>query len=130
MLVVDDEADVREWLRLSLSLEGWEVLDAADGPAALTVCEEVEPDVVVLDQHLPGMSGTDCAAALRASRVGAVLLLFSAAVDADSVASARALGVVPISKVERSLLFQIMGRLRDEAFRHRQDVRQELARRP
>lgn len=130
VLVVDDDAAVRDWLRLSLALEGWEVLDAADGPAALTCCEDVEPDVVVLDQHLPGMSGTDCAAELRNRRVGSVLLVFSAAVDATSAETAQALGLVPISKIERGLLFQLMQRLRDDAYRRRRELRVERAHRP
>lgn len=128
VLVVDDDADVREWLRVSLGLEGWDVLDAADGPAAIACCDDVEPDVVVLDQHMPGMTGTECAASLRARKVGSVLLLFSAAADAQSLEAARTLDMVPISKIERGLLFQLMERLRDDAYRRRQELRLERAR--
>ena len=59
VLVVDDEADIRCLLQFKLEQAGYEVEMAEDGPAALSVTESWQPDVVVLDVGMPGMTGYD-----------------------------------------------------------------------
>ena len=65
ILVVDDEAAVRDALRRALELEGYEVELAADGLEALERLETdgPEPDAVVLDVLMPGVDGSRSAAA-------------------------------------------------------------------
>jgi CheY-like chemotaxis protein len=65
ILVVDDNVDAAESLRMLLSLEGHEVQIAHDGPAALRVVQEMQPDVVLLDIGLPRMDGYEVARQLR-----------------------------------------------------------------
>ncbi len=57
MLLVEDDADVRALVRRTLSREGWTVLEAADGHAAIERLEAGPPDVVLLDLMMPRMDG-------------------------------------------------------------------------
>ena len=65
VLVVDDNADAREALRLLLEDEGHDVRIAGDGPSALESAARFPPEVVLLDIGLPGMDGYEVARALR-----------------------------------------------------------------
>jgi CheY-like chemotaxis protein len=65
ILVVDDEAPIRDMLDLVLSLEGFEVYTAADGLSAIELAKSLEPDVIVLDIMMPGLSGREVAELLR-----------------------------------------------------------------
>lgn len=60
VLVVDDDKDTREVLRMALEDEGYEVIEAANGSEALSflwLCSS--PLVVILDQRMPGLLGTE-----------------------------------------------------------------------
>src|SRR3954469_13716392 len=65
VLVVEDLADASETLAMLLRLEGHDVWVAADGPAALRLAGECDPDVVLLDICLPGFDGWEVARRLR-----------------------------------------------------------------
>jgi phosphate regulon transcriptional regulator PhoB len=67
ILVVEDEADIRELLRYSLTQEGYAVEEAADGAEALDRIERRAPDLVLLDLMLPRMSGLELCRRLRAN---------------------------------------------------------------
>ncbi|MFD6394511.1 response regulator transcription factor [Nocardia sp. NPDC060259] len=66
VLIVDDDADVRESLERGLRLHGFGVCVAADGAGALTTIRTRMPDVVVLDIEMPGLDGLAFITALRA----------------------------------------------------------------
>jgi signal transduction histidine kinase len=66
VLVVDDEAGVRDVLRDLLGGEGYTVLDAPDGRAGLALCETEPVDLVLSDVSMPGMSGWEVAEACHA----------------------------------------------------------------
>ncbi len=75
VLVVDDEPSFREALTVGLRREGFEVRTAADGRAALAEISESEPDLVLLDVMLPGMSGLDvCREIRKQSRVPLIMV--------------------------------------------------------
>jgi CheY-like chemotaxis protein len=57
VLVVDDEPDVLLLCRLNLQQRGHELLEASNGPTALELARERQPEVIVLDLMLPGMNG-------------------------------------------------------------------------
>ena len=57
ILVVDDEPDLIAVLRMGLQMEGFEVLEAADGAAGLERAQTDKPDLIVLDLMLPKMDG-------------------------------------------------------------------------
>lgn len=75
VLVVDDEAAVRRFLRNLLEGAGFIVLEAATGIEALDLLKKKHPDVVLLDLRLPDMTGVDVLTVLREwSRVPVLML--------------------------------------------------------
>ena len=67
VLVADDNELVRESFSELLSAEGYEVRTAADGEQAVAVADDWHPDAVLLDIHMPRLSGLETARRLRAS---------------------------------------------------------------
>jgi DNA-binding response OmpR family regulator len=65
ILVVDDEANLVELVAGYLAQEGYSILTAADGPAALDLARTRRPDLVVLDVMLPGLDGVEVCRRLR-----------------------------------------------------------------
>lgn len=59
ILIVEDEADVREALRTQLEIEGYEVFEARAGNEALELIEQTALDVVITDVQMPGLSGME-----------------------------------------------------------------------
>jgi DNA-binding response OmpR family regulator len=85
VLVVDDEPIVREVVVRYLTREGYRTLEAAHGDVARAVIEKSEPDLVVLDVMLPGMSGFDVTSRLRSDRNYVPVLMLTARGRADDV---------------------------------------------
>lgn len=69
VLLVEDNVDAREMMVMLLELHGCVVLPAGDGPAAIALAEQGEPDLALIDIGLPGMDGYALAQALK-SRTG------------------------------------------------------------
>jgi CheY-like chemotaxis protein len=69
ILVVDDEPPIRSLLRQTLLEEGYEVLEAPDGPTALDLAQSHPIDLVLLDIRLPGIDGAEVARRLRQSPI-------------------------------------------------------------
>lgn len=65
ILLVEDEAAIREMLGYSLMKEGYEFFEAADAEQAMRLVATHRPDLILLDWMLPGMSGVDFARQLR-----------------------------------------------------------------
>ena len=59
ILVIDDEAAIRDSLRMTLEYEGYEFLGAATGQEGLALTERETPDLVLLDVKMPGMDGLE-----------------------------------------------------------------------
>jgi two-component system phosphate regulon response regulator PhoB len=68
VLVVDDEPDLLELVRVNLSQSGYTVETAASGSEALAALRRAPPDVMVLDLMLPDLSGTELCARVRADQ--------------------------------------------------------------
>jgi two-component system nitrogen regulation response regulator NtrX len=66
ILVIDDEAGIRDSLRMILEYEGYECLLAATGPEGLAIAERENPDLVFLDIKMPAMDGIEVLERLRA----------------------------------------------------------------
>ena len=89
VLVADDEPDIRLLVTLAVGRAGCQVVAAvADGTAALAAALTERPDLVVLDVSMPGATGLEVCAALRAepSTAGCRVLLLSAGASPDDVA--------------------------------------------
>ncbi len=65
IVIVEDERDMADLVAMRLRKEGYQVEVACDGPRGLEMVRASPPDLVLLDLMLPGMSGTEVAAALR-----------------------------------------------------------------
>ena len=85
ILLVDDEPLITDSLSYSLRREGYEVNAVGDGAAALEAVEEFNPDVVVLDVMLPGMSGLEVCRQLRARSATPVIMLTARGEEIDRV---------------------------------------------
>ena len=86
VLVVDDDAVIRQLITVNLELEGFEVETAEDGQDCLDKVKAFAPDVITLDIMMPRMDGWDAAAALRADQDTSgipVILLSARAQQAD-----------------------------------------------
>jgi signal transduction histidine kinase/CheY-like chemotaxis protein len=93
ILVVEDNADVREMLHAALAIEGHDVHAVADGAAALAAASDLQPDVAIIDIGLPGMDGYELAGALRARFDGDLrLIALSGYGLADDLRRSRAAG--------------------------------------
>ena len=68
VLVVDDDRPLRTLCRASLEEAGFRVLEAADGEQALASVHDDQPDVILLDIMMPGISGWEVTSALLADR--------------------------------------------------------------
>ena len=68
VLVVDDEPDLLELVRINLAQAGYTVETAANGSDALTALRRAPPDVMILDLMLPDLSGTELCARVRADQ--------------------------------------------------------------
>ncbi len=90
ILVVDDEASVREVLGQYLEHEGYAVYQAADGAEALTLAQASPPDLVILDLMLPGIDGLDVCRRLRARSAVPVLMLTARGDEMDRLEGFRA----------------------------------------
>lgn len=84
VLIVDDHARFRQTVRRALERDGWTIAgEATDGAAALRAARVLEPDVVLLDVGLPGMSGLEVARRLRAGMPQLVVVVISTHDSAD-----------------------------------------------
>jgi two-component system response regulator MprA len=78
LLVVDDEASVREALALVLDLSGFEVRTAADGHEAIRTIAVDSPDAVILDVLMPGLNGLEVCRRMRAAGDRTPVLMLTA----------------------------------------------------
>jgi len=92
VLVVDDEPNIAELLRMALRYEGWEVSVAHTGSAAVRAARETTPDAVVLDVMLPDFDGMEVLRRLRGSSDVPVLFLTARDTVEDRVAGLTAGG--------------------------------------
>jgi two-component system KDP operon response regulator KdpE len=80
VLIIDDEPPIRKLLRVGLSTQGYEILDATNGKTALTLLDE-SPDLIILDLGLPDIQGLDLLAAIRARNESVPIVVLSSRSD-------------------------------------------------
>lgn len=108
VVVVDDDPATCDYLRISLTLEGWEVVVAGSCDEAIGHLEVVEPDAVVLDHEMPGTTGLECVKRIRLLGSRTALVVFSGSIDPSLAISLRELGVPAIEKADRAALFELL----------------------
>ena len=94
VLVVDDEPEVRHFLRDFLSLRGYEVVLAATGLDALTALEGEKPDLVLLDVAMPVMDGLETLNRIVAVDPVVRVIMITANADISLTSKLLALGAV------------------------------------
>jgi DNA-binding response OmpR family regulator len=85
ILVVDDEPKIVKLTRDYLEKDGYRVVSAADGPAALAAARRERPDLVVLDLMLPGIDGWEVCRILRHESGVPIIMLTARAEESDQV---------------------------------------------
>ncbi len=85
ILLVDDEVLITDSLTYSLKREGFDVMSVADGDQALEVVDSFQPDLIVLDVMLPGMSGLEVCRKLRERSTIPVIMLTARGEEIDRV---------------------------------------------
>ena len=100
MLIVDDEMDMRMLVRVVIEManHGLSIVgEAADGDEAIQVWRDLDgppvPDVVILDNRMPGLTGLEVAERILAERPGQLIVLYSAFLDDEVRAVAREIGI-------------------------------------
>lgn len=86
VLVVDDEEDFREVLASLLERLGLQVTTASSGTEGLDIAASTSFDTILLDQRMPGLSGLEVAARLRAAGIATPIVVVSAAHDIATIA--------------------------------------------
>jgi len=85
ILLVEDDSAIVEVLAQYLKDEGFSVTSASDGPSAVAVFIQTQPDLVVLDINLPGFPGTEVLRRIRAERDVPVIMLTARVNESDRV---------------------------------------------
>jgi len=103
ILVVDDEDGIRELLCTVLSRKGHEVLLAESGERGLKLFQQKQPQITILDLHMPDVTGIEVLKRIRAENDQACVIILTGYATAEAVAMARTLGVTDVLKKEFSL---------------------------
>jgi two-component system response regulator EvgA len=112
VLIVDDHESFRSSARLLLEAEGYEVVgEAGTGAAGLSAAAELEPDVVLLDVHLPDVDGFDVAARLTGGEAAPRIVITSSRDASDFgplIRRSGALGFVPKNELSGEALAALL----------------------
>lgn len=85
ILVVDDEPTYRDALAFNLRRDGYQVVVAADGLAALELFESEKPDLILLDLMLPGLSGIEVCNRVRATSLIPIIMVTAKDDEVDKI---------------------------------------------
>ncbi|OGO15157.1 MAG: DNA-binding response regulator [Chloroflexi bacterium RBG_16_48_8] len=85
ILIVEDDAVVRDTLALNLRAEGYEVHSVEDGEAGLALARDLEPDLVVLDVMLPKLDGLTVCRILRRKSQVPIIMLTARGMETDKI---------------------------------------------
>jgi CheY-like chemotaxis protein len=102
VLVVDDTDHVRRMLAEMLELDGFIVVgQSASGVNAVTLAQELMPDVIVMDYKMPGMDGLEASKNIKANRPEHAIVLYTAYLDPELEMQAKDAGVAMcVGKIE------------------------------
>jgi CheY-like chemotaxis protein len=115
ILLIEDNADARESLRMVLESAGHEIFEAADGESGVERALALRPDLALVDIGLPGIDGFEVAARIRATDPSMPLVALTGYGRDDDVAASRAAGfdehvVKPVDLAELSELIERLSR--------------------
>lgn len=87
ILCIDDEPEIRRFLRVSLATQGYDVVEAPDGRLGLAAAASRHPDVIILDLGLPDIDGLEIVRRLREWTEIPIIVLSARGRDQDKVAA-------------------------------------------
>lgn len=116
LLLVDDDQQIRQLLNDIGTREGFEVLEAADGAAALQMLHRRHMDLVLLDLHMPRVNGLEVLRAVRAGGTSSQIALMSGAASVEDAVEAIKLGATEYFSKPLDLLRvrTLMGAMRQQ----------------
>ncbi|MGH9146017.1 MAG: sigma-54-dependent transcriptional regulator, partial [Vicinamibacterales bacterium] len=88
ILVIDDEAAIRDSMKMILEYEGYEFLGAASGQEGLVFVERASPDLVFLDIKMPGMDGLEVLGRIKATNETLPVVIVSGHATIDTAVEA------------------------------------------
>ena len=88
VLVVDDDARLREFIRVNLELEGYAVREAESAESGLAAIEDQAPDLVLLDVMMPNVNGWEMLQRMQERHGSIPVIMFSGKVDEQSLSAA------------------------------------------
>ncbi|MCJ7840553.1 response regulator [Lederbergia sp. NSJ-179] len=94
VLIVDDQFGIRILLNEILQKEGYQIFQAANGPQALAITKEHDPDLVLLDMKIPGMSGPEILAEMKKINPDIGVMMMTAYGEHELIQNAKKLGVL------------------------------------
>ena len=95
VVIVDDDPDARDFLRMGLEVGGFEIVgEGGDGPSAIDAVRDGQPDVVLLDLHMPDIGGIELLPTLREQHRQARFVVVSAITSTHMTEAAIEAGAV------------------------------------
>ena len=127
ILVTDDEKDIVELISYNLEKEGFSVIKAYDGEAALRIAKLQKPDLLILDLMLPQMSGIDVCKAVRNNQDTANLPIIMVTAKADETDKIIGLEIGADDYITKPFsIKELVARVRAILRRRRDDKKQQL----
>ncbi len=117
IMLVDDEPHILQFLEIGLTNEGFEIRTALDGMSAVTLAQEFQPHIVILDVMMPGVDGFEACRMIKKIGFNVAIIMLTAKDEVDDRVKGLTLGaddymVKPFSFAE--LLARIQARLRNQ----------------
>jgi two-component system KDP operon response regulator KdpE len=123
VLVVDDEQPMRKLLRMGLGTQGYEILEASDGKAALNLLAK-NPDLIILDLGLPDIDGLELLRLIRSRNEGIPIIVVSS--RDDELGKVQALDLGADDYLTKPFgMTELFARIR-ASLRHQPQVHREL----
>jgi two-component system KDP operon response regulator KdpE len=122
ILVVDDEESIRQFLSVTLTSQGYEILEAASGEEALSRARSQHPDLIILDMVLPDVDGIEITRRLRQWTQIPIIVLSVRGSERDKIAALDSGADDYLTKPFSS--GELLARIR-VAWRHKSDLSEE-----
>lgn len=107
-LIVDDDDDMREFLTMTVKLEGFATHAVKSGADAIEYLADDPADLLITDQRMPGLTGLEIASTLRKQGYSSPIVLFSAYMDGKLAQACERLNVRPLSKIDIEALRRVV----------------------
>lgn len=115
ILIADDDDDNRILLSIFIQSEGWEVIEAQDGQEALEKAIEEQPNIILLDNRMPKLTGTKVYEKLCEQGMKFPVILLTAYADIEELAESLGIGCYLNKPYELSTLMTMINQFYEES---------------